>query len=361
MNINRKNYEAYFLDYRENNLSAEQVAELMVFLEENPDLKVEFETFENITLQPELEISFSKKEALKKSTIISTKNINSDNIDELLVANLEGDISEKEREELTTFMELNPKAKLESNIYRSTLLKPDLSIIYADKESLKKRGVFLLYRTQMIYGLSVAATIIILLGVYFGFLNRPLEQTDEIRYSNLNRLEIIEPEINIEKSVVAEIPQKNNVSSKVQIIHNIPETTGYDPKVLALTEMDVYGIKTIDISGERPVFGQTIMFRQTTSDEFILASIDDPVVVEDQKPNKSFFKRFIAGMTNKLIDVEKPKNKSFLEYTIDGYNFMADRDVEVDKEMDENGKVVAYKVNGENISLGRGGKNGTAE
>jgi hypothetical protein len=361
MEINRKNYEAYFLDYRENSLSAEQVAELMIFLEENPDLKSEFDSFESFVLEPKMEISFSKKESLKKTTIISTENINSDNIDELLVANLEGDISEKEREELTAFMGLNPKVKLESNIYRSTLLMPDLSITYSDRESLKKGGVFLLYRTQMIYGLSIAATIIILLGVYFGFLNRPLEETDEIRYSNLTRVEIIEPGIKIEKPIIAEIPQKNNVSSKVPIIHNNPETLKNNPKVLTLAEMDVYGIKTIDVSGEGLAYGQTIKLRQSASDEFILASIDDPVVVEDQKPNKSFFKRFIAGMTNKLIDVEKPKSKSFLEYTIDGYNFMADRDVEVDKELDENGKVVAYKVNGENISLGRRSKNGTAE
>ena len=42
-NINRNNYEAFLLDYVEQNLTAELVAELMLFLEQNPDLKAELE------------------------------------------------------------------------------------------------------------------------------------------------------------------------------------------------------------------------------------------------------------------------------------------------------------------------------
>ena len=128
MDINRKNYEAYFLDYRENSLSPEQVAELMIFLEENSDLKPEFDSFENIVLQPEKDIRFSKKEALKKFMVISTKNIDSDNFEEKLVANLEGDLSSEGKIELKDFMELNPRVKLEYNLYRSTFLKPDSNI-----------------------------------------------------------------------------------------------------------------------------------------------------------------------------------------------------------------------------------------
>ncbi len=332
----------------------------MIFLEENPDLKFEFDSFESIILQPEMEINFSKKETLKKSTIVSTENIDSNNYNELLVAKLEGDISEDDKEELTAFMELNPTVKLEYNLYRSTILKPDLNISYSDKESLKKKGIFLLYRTQMIYGLSIAATIIILFGVYFGFMQRP-KQDIENRISNLNKVEILQPGFNVEKPAITKIPQKNNASTIVQIIPNIPETNLIESEELAMAEMQSYGIKSIDISGQKLLHKQFIETRQTASDELALSSTNNPFIVDDQKPGKSFFKRFIAGMTNKLVDVERPKNKSFLEYTIDGYNFMTDKEVEVDKEYDENGKVVAYKVNGENLSLGRANRNGTTE
>ena len=50
MKINLHNYEAVFLDYYEGNLSAEDVSELLLFLENHPELKEDFESFENIVL-----------------------------------------------------------------------------------------------------------------------------------------------------------------------------------------------------------------------------------------------------------------------------------------------------------------------
>lgn len=50
MNINSHNYEAFFLDYHEGNLSPQQVADLLLFLEQHPGLKQDFDSFENIRL-----------------------------------------------------------------------------------------------------------------------------------------------------------------------------------------------------------------------------------------------------------------------------------------------------------------------
>jgi hypothetical protein len=66
MNINRENYEAYLLDYFEKELDPATVAELMLFLELNPDLKADFEEFENISLVPDTNIGFPTNTALKK-------------------------------------------------------------------------------------------------------------------------------------------------------------------------------------------------------------------------------------------------------------------------------------------------------
>ena len=64
--INKNNYEAFFLDYYEGNLTTEQVAELLLFIEQHPEHKEEFESFENISLVPEKN-SFSVKSSLKIS------------------------------------------------------------------------------------------------------------------------------------------------------------------------------------------------------------------------------------------------------------------------------------------------------
>jgi len=51
--ITRHNYEAFFLDYLEGNLSEELNTELKTFLAQNPDLASELEEFENVSLEPE--------------------------------------------------------------------------------------------------------------------------------------------------------------------------------------------------------------------------------------------------------------------------------------------------------------------
>ena len=51
--ITQHNYEAFFLDYIEGNLSKDLNAELKAFLVQNPDLALELEEFENVSLEPE--------------------------------------------------------------------------------------------------------------------------------------------------------------------------------------------------------------------------------------------------------------------------------------------------------------------
>jgi hypothetical protein len=55
--ITRHNYEAFFLDYLEGNLSEKLNIELKVFLAQNPDLAVDLEDFENVSLEPATESS----------------------------------------------------------------------------------------------------------------------------------------------------------------------------------------------------------------------------------------------------------------------------------------------------------------
>jgi hypothetical protein len=82
MSINKHNYEAFFLDYSEGSLSVEKVAELLLFLEENPLLKEELENFDLLELDPTVDVSFNK-EFLKVA-------INEDNVEGFIISSIEG-------------------------------------------------------------------------------------------------------------------------------------------------------------------------------------------------------------------------------------------------------------------------------
>ncbi|MEY2830332.1 MAG: hypothetical protein RIQ33_2190, partial [Bacteroidota bacterium] len=72
MNINRNNYEEYFINYMENELTATERKAVEAFVEANTDLKSELELFESTKLVADEKIVFSNKESLlqKDSTKI---------------------------------------------------------------------------------------------------------------------------------------------------------------------------------------------------------------------------------------------------------------------------------------------------
>ena len=74
---------------------------------------------------------------------------------------------------------------------------------------------------------------------------------------------------------------------------------------------------------------------------------------KDSGLGNSFVGRFIAGAVNRVFGPSPNLNKSILEYSIDGYNLMADRDVELEKKYDSKGRVVAYMLDGEVVNIGR--------
>lgn len=348
MSIDRNNYEAFFLDYWEKTLAPEQVAELLVFLEENADLKEEFEIFENINLHADENIRYNQKNSLKKPVIIPTENISEDNFDEYMVAKLEGDISEDDAIELTAFMELNPKQKLHYNLYRTTVLTPATGIRFEDKKSLKKTSIFIIYQTQIRYGVSIAASIIILLGLYFGMSGRQDIKLANERNDLLNPgIEIIQPEISLDNNNEIVIEERNSFENTSII--SIPKEEQFESQNLAtLEELESKSINMIEIQSEKNPSYQYILSR-----EYSIPSTADIASADDLPKQSSFLKRFIGGIAGKLINTENREKKSFFEMTVEGYNLMADKEVTVDKEVDENGKVVAYSVNGENLPFPR--------
>jgi len=350
MEIDRNNYEAHFLDYRENNLLPEQVAELMVFLEQNPDLKEEFNSFENITLIPEDEIRFGQKDKLKKKVIKPAGKINRDNYENFFIAKLEGDISEEESLELKDFFSLNPHLKLEYNLFKSTVLVPDKKIIYKNKNSLQKTGLFVVYKRQIIYTLSAAASVLILLGLYFGFGRKTVSDRE---YSYINRIEMIKPaydQIKLKPELRRKYQHEELIASpefKYSTENKPAELAQLPPKQISAVEIPLkFDTQNdfIELKGTRAIY-----------------DIEHAGINNSEKRNKSFIGRFIAGVANKIIGPGNPEKKSLLEYTVEGYNLLADRDVQVEKELDENGKVIAFNITGNSLEFARSKRKPTRE
>ena len=142
VNINKYNCESFFLDYYEKNLSPVEVAEVLFFLEENPDLKEVFENYEEIYLEHE-KVNFPDKESLKKKysaeeiRAILSSDISRTNCEQFFIANAEGILSSSQKENLHFFLLQYPELKKEHELFLQCRLSAE-KISFQGKESLKK-------------------------------------------------------------------------------------------------------------------------------------------------------------------------------------------------------------------------------
>lgn len=219
--IDLNNYEAYFLDFMEGTLSAEEKHDLWAFLALHPELKAEMEAdFGAVELLPE-KVVFEEKENLKidAGNLIITANT----VDDLMVASVEGQLTKKHEADLKDYVKHH---NLTSTFayYKATVLKPDTRIVYEEKEKLKvKTGVVISMRfiTRVA---AVAAVGIVLVTLAISNWNSPGTITGEtpnfisdaksqVLLERLNGQ--IEVQNDTEKAL-SEIPEPNGIKNNRQ-------------------------------------------------------------------------------------------------------------------------------------------------
>ena len=106
MQIDRSNYEIWFIDWLDGNLNSLQVEQLKLFLDQNQDLREEFNDLTTVNLVSSA-ISFRHKEHLKKSP----SDISPSQFEYLCAAYLENDLTESQKAELQEIINTYPDKK----------------------------------------------------------------------------------------------------------------------------------------------------------------------------------------------------------------------------------------------------------
>ena len=156
--LSRSNYEIYFLDYYEGNLTESQRKELMSFLDQNPDLKEEFDSFVNVSVEPDQSTVFFNKDSLKKR-----EGVNLSNYKTWLVAYTEDDLNDSQKKDVDRFLAAHPDLKSELDLFRRTRTVPDYTIVFKDKNSLKRGGRVIAFSRTNYRVMAIAASLVLLL------------------------------------------------------------------------------------------------------------------------------------------------------------------------------------------------------
>lgn len=128
MQITRHNYENFFLLYVDNELSAADRKAVDVFVQVNPDLRIELEALQQTVVKAD-DIILDKKDWLYREEEITA-------LQESLLLYADDELTAAEKQPVELLLATDETAKNEWSILSKTKLKPDMAVVFPDKKLL---------------------------------------------------------------------------------------------------------------------------------------------------------------------------------------------------------------------------------
>jgi len=160
MKPDRLNYEIWFTDWLDGNLSEQQIAELKLFLSENPDLEEELNGLALVSLNPP-DLTFNGKKRLEQSP----ERLSESQFEHLCIASLENDLTPAQKTELDWIINTDESRRKSFELIQKLKLKP-IDGRFARKNSVKKLTTGQKIFRLSVIGLSAAATIALVVSIF---------------------------------------------------------------------------------------------------------------------------------------------------------------------------------------------------
>lgn len=350
------------MDYLDGKMSPDQIIKLMSFLKENPDLKTELEEFEDINIEPD-KTKFESKTSLKKAFLV-----NDSNFDNFCIANLEGDLTNEESVLFQIWLKKNPLKAKELELYKKTRLIPE-KIEFDFKSTLKRSSAGRIFTPKTRRYFPAAASIIILIALYI-FISQP----DANENNAIS--EIITDTTTVEtKLQTSPEPQTKTEVEKENIHFNKPGDSKQQkikPRSNNIVEKPVItqGVNIVPDKLNRLIKPDTIELIlnkiqrkeiYTLHEKPILASlvsIEDFEVIENTYTNLTLSQKVVKSFKSEILMEEKDKINpdtftlwDIADAGIRGINKIIGWKMELDKEYNENGDLIALGFDSNTVSL----------
>jgi hypothetical protein len=331
MNITRDNYEQYFLDHAEGNLSREMEKELTDFLEANPDLKAVLEDFDPSPLQT-VEIRNEIPKAGLKKHLHLTDHISEENADDWMIRDLEGLLDVADKNELKEFLSLNPPYRFDYKIFGYTKLSPDLSVSYRRKKELKKKVSY--FPVRRLVWLLPAAAAMILLFIGIRFFMKPAIQPSHTMTPPIAGLPKLSS-YGIAAASTASPEVQNRAPSRVHPAEITRNNTSSIKPISAKSVILLHPTETSSLIQADQRFTPILTIEK--KDPSLLAKVFNNMIAQTRES--------ISNRTN----LDKARKTDFNIWSIaqagvNGYNSISDRELELFVHKNEDGKVKSYAL-----------------
>lgn len=161
--VNDENIMELLVAKMEGELPAHDEEAVDAYIAKFPELKLELELLERTRLKADESAVFEGKDKLKRGAVL----INASNFEQYLLSATEGLLNSEELNAFNAFVAAHPKYRRAVAIVASARVQPDLTVVYENKEELKrkqKKGAPIWWTLNIRY--AAAAIFVIVLGVY---------------------------------------------------------------------------------------------------------------------------------------------------------------------------------------------------
>ncbi len=288
--INSSNYKIYLIDYSNGLLTQAQVEELLHFINENPNIKSEFDLIKS-TLQQSDDIltkpSFSK---LKKPTYNEAKL----HLQTLLIDELEHQITENNKLELDLALRNYTALQTDKKLFANTILTADLTVKFPHKAKLKRQVKTAKRRSLWVYYTSGIAAALLMVSLLFLF-----EPTDTNNYATVVKSD--NPTFTTKK-----LPSISNVIEPTLAVKTNQKKENQKP-VQILVQTQTYNLNQIYAKSAHnlPVAASFLKVNKLPVNAIISKDIMLADVTLAEKPYQTIDEIILGKITNKPLHINK--------------------------------------------------------
>ena len=160
MNINRHNYEEYFILYMDNELGSDERRMVEAFVLQHPDLKEELDLLLQYKLVPDTSVVYTAKEDLMK--INGDAPVTLTNYEEWFVLYTDNELTTQQKIAVESFISHNPLLKKELALLQRTRLTPE-TVVFENKADLYRKEEKV--RPVRWWRMAAAAVLLLAVGI----------------------------------------------------------------------------------------------------------------------------------------------------------------------------------------------------
>ena len=209
MEINRHNYEMFFLLYADNELDAEERKAVEAFVVLHADLKEELRFLMQSRLPADETIPFLHKATLYKS---SSSVITLYNYEEYFLLYADHELNEAKQKEVEDFIVQHPQKKAELTLLQRVKPQPDKTIVFINKHSLYRTEKTTAHLLSFQWRRMVAAAAIVAIGSWV-WMNAGNIISRQVK----NKFSAVNERLPAEKPILNENKQSKDVTSLTEL------------------------------------------------------------------------------------------------------------------------------------------------